>query len=233
MTKDCYEIIKDETALRQFIDWLPELEENQKYYLCLFSRRKYCPDIPYIKTDKSQTKRFLSDKSRMFEKIAQLECPVGAYRINGQPVPQESLALYIVPNPRDCWRATIRGIKALATVIECQGKNSNPHQEIMSEIHRTCGNKVFIDFDIDSKDPEIIRAAINLVDKKCEIIETRGGYHVMVRSKDAKTGFAEKFWYKKLAELADVSADPHSAIPVIGTSQGNFVPRFVSVEQFL
>lgn len=232
MTRDCYEIIKDETALREFIEWLPELAEHEKYYLALFARKKYNKDVPWIKTDKAQLKRFLSDKKRMYDKIAQLEVPIGAYNFDGNPAPQDCLALYITPNPRDMWKATIRSIKALATVIECQGKNSNPHQEVISEIHRTCGNKVFIDFDIDSKDPEIIKSALNLVDNKCELLETRGGFHIMVRSKDAKAGFSEKMWYKKLTELADVSADANGMIPCVGCCQGNFVPEFVNPLSF-
>ncbi len=103
----------------------------------------------------------------------------------------------------------------------------------MSEIHRTCGQKHFIDFDIDSKDPEILSAAIKLVDGRCELLETRGGYHLMVRSKDTKEGFSEKLWYKKLTALSDVSADPNSMVPCIGTFQGGFVPRFVDPKTFL
>jgi hypothetical protein len=233
MLKNCYQIITDETALRAFIDWLPQLKEHEKYYMCLFSRKKYCPEVPWIKTDKSQMKRFLSDKERMFDKIAQLECPVGAYTINEQAIPQESLALYITPNPRDMWKAVPRSIKALATVIECEGKNSNPHQEVMSEIHRTCGQKVFIDFDIDTKDQDTLREAIDLVDGRCDLLETRGGYHLMVKSEDAKIGFTEKLWYKKLTALADVSADPHSMVPCVGCYQGGFTPRFVDPQTFL
>lgn len=232
MTRDCYQIITDKPALEQFIEWLPVLQSHEKYYVALMCRRKYCPDVPWIKTDKSQTKRFLSNKERLLEKIEQLECPVGAYRIKDKPVPQESLALYISYNPRDCWKATFRSIKSLATILECEGKSSNPHQEVMSEIHRTCGQKVFIDFDIDSKDREIVKQAVNLVDGKCELLETRGGYHLLVRTKDAKTGFSEKFWYKKLVALADVSADPNSLIPVVGCAQGSFTPKFVDPKDF-
>lgn len=233
MTKDCYQIITDEAALINFIEWLPELAPHEKYYMCLFSRKKYCRDAPWIKSDKTQMKRFLSDKSRMLDKIRQLECPIGAFSYDGKAIPQESLALYITPNPRDMWKAVPRSIKALATVIECAGKTSNPHQEVMSEIHRTCGNKVFIDFDIDTKEPEVIRAAINLVDGKCELLETRGGYHLMIKTKDAKVGFSEKLWYKKLVALADVSADPNSMIALPGTWQGGFTPSFVDPKQFL
>lgn len=233
MNRDCYDIIIDEKALRQFIEWLPDLEPHEKFYCCLFSRKKYCAEAPWIKSDKTQMKRFLSDKWRLVEKIRQLECPVGAYCFDGKAIPQESLALYITPNPRDCWKAVPRSIKALATLIECQGKTANPHQEVMSEIHRNCGNKVFLDFDIDTKDPEIIRQAIRLVDGRCEVLETRGGYHLLVRTVDAKKGFFEKLWYKKLTALADVSADPHSMLPVPGCYQGGFVPRFRSVSELL
>jgi hypothetical protein len=227
MTRDCYQIITDPQELLKFIDWLPELAAHEKYYLCLFSRKKYCSEVPYIKSDKSQLKRFLSDKLRMLEKIEQLECPIGAFRFKEGIAPQESLALYITPNPRDMWKAAFRSIKQLATVLECEGKSSNPHQEVMSEIHRTCGNKVFIDFDVDTKDETIIRAAVKLVDGHCEILETRGGYHIMVKTKDAKAGFTEKLWYKQL------TADPNSMIPVPGCYQGGFSPRFVDVKKFL
>ena len=233
MQKDVYQIILDEEALKSFINWLPELLPHEKYYLVLMCRKKYCPSVPWIKSDKTQMKRFLTDKSRMLDKIKQLECPIGAFSYDGKAIPQESLALYITPNPRDMWKAVPRSIKALATVIECSGKNSNPHQEVMSEIHRTCGQKVFIDFDIDSKDREIIKRAVNLVDGKCELLETRGGYHLMIKTKDAKAGFSEKLWYKKLTALTDVSADPNSMIALPGTWQGGFTPRFVDSSSFL
>lgn len=227
MTKECYQIIVDKPALESFIEWLPELDGENKYYFSLFSRSKYHQDAPQV-----QVLRFLSNKERMLEKIEQLECPVGSYKFKGAPIPQEGLALYMTPNPRDMRKAAFKSIGKLAELLE-RGEHSNPHQEVMSEIHRTCGQKHFIDFDIDTKDPEILSAAIKLVDGQCELIETRGGFHLMIKTVDAKRGFSEKLWYKKLTALSDVSADPNSMIPCIGTWQGGFVPKFVSPQQFL
>ena len=81
-----YKIITNEKKLRDFIEWLPNLEPNEKYYVSLFARKKYSSDIK--SNDKTQLKRFVSDKERMFDKIKQLECEVGAYKL--KDAPQES-----------------------------------------------------------------------------------------------------------------------------------------------
>ena len=42
---ELYEIIKDESLFLDFINWMPDLKENEQFYLSLFARKKYYPDF--------------------------------------------------------------------------------------------------------------------------------------------------------------------------------------------
>lgn len=230
MKKECYDIITDSDALDDFINWLPELEENHKYYACLFGRKKYQPDgginLPWIKSDKGQLKRLLTNKEMMRQKIEQLECPVGSYQFKGNSFPQECLALYITPNPRDTYRCLTKGITQLVKMIECQARNANPHQEMMSEIQRTpIQSKPFSVFDLDDKDEDKIKRMIEVVDGYCDVIETRGGYHLLVHNKFGGD-ISNKMWYPELKKMPDVDVAGDCMSPVVGCTQGMFTPRF-------
>ena len=220
-----YQLIVDEKALREYIDWLPECKENEQFYCCLFMRKKYCPTVPWIKSDKGQLKRFTSTKEKLYDKIAQLECKVGAFKFDEHDVPQESLALYLSPNPRDLWKATVRSIGQLAKVLECNGKNSNPHQEVMSEIQRCAGTRKYVMFDIDQKDDNLLQNTIDIVNGQCDIVETRGGYHIFVHKNKIEKITNQKTWYQALAGVSDVTGDSMSC--PCGTFQGGFTPKFV------
>lgn len=222
-----YRVINDEKLLKDFIEWLPECNEQEQYYLSLLARSKYLSGDVVIKSDKQQLKRFTSKKDMMFDKIRQLECAVGSYRQNGNPIPQETLALYISVNPRDLWKATYSSLVSFAQKIQAGHNTGNPQQEAMNQIQVSCSNKYYIDVDVDVKDPQILEQIKGFINPSClTVLETRGGYHVLVKVSDIDPTY-KKSWYQNIMNLAGIDQSGDNLIPVPGCSQGGFTPHFI------
>lgn len=216
-----YQIITNQEALESFIEWLPELEDNEKYYCSLFSRKKYCPDL--IKSsDKTQLKRFISTKDRLLDKIRQLELRLGDWKLKNISAPQESLVVYINPNPRCMRKATFTMAKQCIGLIENNNQNYNIHAEALSCIQKSKSRSVVVDFDIDTKEIDLSKIANIIPLNSYDVLETRGGYHILVNPKKApKTN-----WFKEIQDLFPVDQTGDNMIPIPGTYQGGFTPIF-------
>ena len=224
--KNNYKIISDPDALKEFIEWLPELEDNEKFYLSLFARKKYCPEL--IKSnDKTQLKRFVTDKKRMFNKIQQLELQLGRWELRGQAAPQESLVLYIHTNPRCMTKATEMLGKKCWELFK--NKNYNLVAESMSCIQKSKSRTYVVDFDIDTKDItlDIPWLNENLGSGAYNIVETRGGYHLLVSPQSVEYMTENKNWYQKIVKKYPVDQSGDQMLPIPGTIQGGFVPKFI------
>lgn len=219
-----YKIIQDEARFRDFIAWLPELEKQETYYVSLLARKKYSPAISQ---DKSQLKRFTSSKAFLWDKIKQLECSLGSYKSQGEPVPQEALALYITPNPRNMEKAAKLSLIHFAELITKEYNGYNPHQEVLSILQQCPGRKLFFDLDFDQVDKATLLEQIHAhINPDClHILNTRGGLHVLIELSRLDKRF-EKTWYQKLTSLPGCDVKGDHLIPVPGCTQGGFVPYF-------
>ena len=219
-----YTIVADESQLERFIDWLPDLTEDEKFYCSLFARKKYCPEL--VKSnDKTQLKRFTSGKDRLMQKLYTLEVKEGNYFLKGkQQVPQQALVTYINPNPRNMRTATFNSIMKLTHMLKTNNKGFNAHAEVLSCIQKAKSRTVYVDFDFDFKNDKIISQCIDVVGKDAlTVIETRGGYHMMVKPSMAEN---TKTWYQSFMKLgADQAGD--QMVPIVGCVQGGFVPKFI------
>lgn len=231
-----YKIIIDSEKLQSFINWLPDLEYGESYYCCLLSRSKYCKGLTHIDSDKQQIKRFTSTKEFLFEKIKQLEVEVGCYYQKHNSLPQESLAIYITPNPRSFEKAAKNSLKKFADLITRPYSGYNPHQEAMSEIQKAWNRKIYLDFDFDvtntiytsELDYIINNIKFILNPECCNFLITRGGFHLLVELSKINEDL-KMTWYKQIVVLpgADVRGD--NMIPIPGCTQGGFSPYFLTI----
>lgn len=227
-----YQIIKNEYILQEFIDWLPDLQDNEVFYVGLFARKKYAPELVYS-NDRTQLRRFTANKENLFHRIKQLEVPIGSYWLKDREVPQKALALYISVNPRDMEAATHQMGKQCWELI--RSKNFNLHQEALSCIQRCTSRKIYKDFDIDEKSIELDIPWLNelLGENAYEIVETNGGYHILVNLQKVKKYEKDlnqqggRNWYLEMINKypIDLGSKP-DLLPVPGCVQGEFMPRF-------
>lgn len=226
-----YQVITDEAKLIDFINWLPELQPNEKYYLSLFSRLKYAKESG-LKSDKCQLKRFTSDKARLLSKIKQLEVPLGAYTQRDLVIPQESLALYITVNPRNMFKATVNTMVKLAESIRDNNVLMNPHQEALSEIQKSKGTIHYVDFDIDESNESKLANLVKEIklyinEDAITWLKTRGGLHVLVNVSKVSDKY-KRTYFKNIANLSQVDQKGDLLIPVVGTFQGGYTPNFAN-----
>ncbi len=219
-----YKVINDEVKLKEFIEWLPELESHEKYYVTLFARKKYDDTL---KGDKAQLKRFVAHKGNMFDKIKQLECEVGSYKIDGKSVSQKGLSLYITPSPRSLEKATAVMIKKCVDML-LKKTNFNIQAEALTCIQKSKSRTVFMDFDIDVKDANIAAFKDVFPANSYHIIQTRGGYHLLMRPD--KQGQVD--WYKEIYRVGvlnsfNIDQTGDQLLPVPGSYQGGFTPKLL------
>ena len=231
-----YKIIKEEEKLKEFIDWLPELKDGEKFYVDLFARKKY-DNSGILKADKNQLKRFVSDKSRLLSKIKQLEVEFGTYQFNGNPITEDTLALYINPNPRSTHKASLEVMSEICKRLKKGEIIYNPHSISLNALQTTASRKIYFDIDIDFKEGRscsleylhnFMKDKVNPEAIINNIIQTRGGFHILVELDKINTEY-KKYWYKNFSEAKDetfnIMMNSDNLVPIPGCTQGNFVPK--------
>lgn len=237
-----YEIIKNEVELQKFIDFLPELKEGEKFMVALFARNKF-KKTDGLTADKTQLKRFVCDKNNIIKKLRHLEVKLGAYTfdIKGKSIPinQESLVVYITPNPRNMDKAA----KRLDLYMSQERLNDrtifNPHALALNAIQTTpIQNKKFFDWDIDIKEGQTfdiedlttwLEGKIN-IEGIGGIIQTRGGFHVLINLHGVSNEFKSS-WFLNFSRGADerisVMKNEDNMIPFPGCVQSDFSPILI------
>ena len=228
-----YKIVKCEETFNEFLEWLPELE-NEKFFFCLLARKKF-KKTEGLKADKNMLKRFTATKEQALNKIKKLEVELGSYEVNGVKINEESLVLYITVNPRDMHKAGLKTAKELITMVADGVTIYNPQAVALNQIQVT-GVKKFFDIDLDLLEgKELSHLNLynlisdgDLINKEAlNVIRTRGGYHLLIELSKISEKYS-KSWYNNFNQLKDdrftIMMNGDNMTPVPGCIQSDFVP---------
>lgn len=240
-----YELIMDESMLDEFIAWLPELEDNEQYYLTLLARTKYLK-VKGLPTDKAQLKRVTATKDRIIQKIRQLEIAEGGYTWKNVEIPSECLALYITPNPRDMHKASLNLLKTMASKLAQSETLRNPKSMAMNAIQVSSSRQIYMDVDVDfvsgvprdECEKAFHEARFNewKNDRYTTLIRTRGGYHMLVHITEIPEE-DKSVWYNRIRNTESPFFDimmngTNNLIPVVGCRQSNYVPQLIKPDEW-
>lgn len=220
-----YSFILDLPRLTEFVEtFLPELTAEEMFLVSVFARKKYCPSL--VIGDKTCVKRWTATKKNLIQKIRQMECALDSYLTNkNQAIPEEAMAVYITPNPRNLEKAAINSTKVLLDLITKKYSGYNPHQIVLSEIQKTKSRSIFVDFDYDApyteEYGEIFKQYLN---PNCyDVLITKNGFHLLVKPQLVEPQF-RKTWFVNLSSLPNCDITGDTLIPIPGCRQGNFIP---------
>jgi hypothetical protein len=163
----------------------------------------------------------------MIHKLRQLEIEEGLYLLKDRVATQKSLAVYITPNPRCMVKANKDMLLRLAKAVCNQNFFHNIHAEALSCVQRSKSYAHVVDFDIDDKTIDL-NLMKDIMHRDCyEILETRGGYHILVNPVLAGKIAKSKNWYSAIQNTFPCDITGDQMIPIPGCTQGEFTPKFI------
>lgn len=223
-TAEIYSFIHDAEQIKRFARLIDSSTKLHHLYLC--ARPKYqSTDDTRLKHNKYMSPRtiFSHTPEELVNVVHRYELEVGAYQSDGKPLPPESLVVYCSTNARDGKKAAK---KLVTEIVENAFTDDGDYFNHLYSRFTSCvmsskeGTRlVTVDIDDKKQYPEVkeFLDSIPLVPEA--VIETRGGYHVLLPIHPRLPDVYKK--YSKIHEMGDISC------PIPGTYQGGFPVRFV------
>jgi len=234
----------DWKILGDFVSLLPELKNDEVWFVSLSARKKYLDSEQAKEINLNHAEMFNRKIIRSLEKFPQILERLSAdgyYTKDGHPYPENSLVVYFNVNPTGMIRAYEKFSGKVTQLLADLALKEGPIAEhtitqirkldvlFMNEIQKQRATKHFIDIDVDTKDEVVYDKLTNgLRDRGAEYITvvTHGGYHVLVWRKTLKFNYNELVKECDLMTDEEVIVNPNEMIPLPGTMQGGHLVSF-------
>lgn len=258
-------LIKDQIEFDKFINILPELSKDEVYFISLSARNKYLSVEERQEYSLGQTEMFGREIAQTKEKLStyimkKLESNLFCKTTrNGKAIPEKSLVVYCNINPSSMVKAYYqfqnemnRQVSEITIALQ-NGKAPNysfvniQTRELMNCIQKSTGTKHYIDIDCDTKEIEIfsyIKEALTKVGILFYIIETKGGYHFLLKKETFPLKFnlnnilleasarLEDLYSQKIEtdiKIPEIIINSNAMVPVPGTMQSDFLVKILNI----
>lgn len=222
---EVYNLVYDEEQIKRFAKLIDS--ENSMHHMFIAARPKYISSD----TDRSRNRHmntkvsFNKSPEEFVRLVRKYELPVGSYNDDGYVYPNNCLVIYCTTNARDGFQA---GRKLISKLVD--GAFEGAKAEIFNHLYSNVDSCLMsskekiklVTIDIDEKE-QYAEVKQFLDDKKivpAAVIETRGGYHVLITAEDASNSRIHHHYGKKIT-INDTFC------PIPGTIQGGWPVRFV------
>jgi hypothetical protein len=222
-----YTLVRAEEKLREFIEFLPDLKENESYFIILIARKKWNKDaaIPSALKLRRET---VANKNKIIHTIKNWEVAKGNYQYDGVTIEEENLGVYIAYNPKNQLKACYTLIEKCLDKIKTNYQGINVKSIANDAIQISKGTKNFMDIDVDIKENENYEDIMAFIKEtlgnsiKLTFIKTSGGFHCLIPTENLGGT-----WYKKIKEhpfQSELNIMSDDLMPLVGCRQGSFIP---------
>lgn len=235
-------LIVDNNQFLHFINLLPELKNDEVYFISLSARNKYLSHKERAYYNLGRTEMFgrtLIKKKEDFGNALKKLSTISKYKTtrNGRELPKKALVVYLNINPSSMIKAYLSFQNEMnrqlqENFLSLQNGNSTPNysyfkiQErvLMNCIQKSISRKYFIDIDCDIQDKNaliMMKQQLNDYSLLYHVIKTQGGYHFLIRKDSIKK--RKKVNLKNICDTiadefkSEVMINKNAMVPLPGT----------------
>lgn len=241
-------MIEDAEQFGRFIEWLPELQQDEVYFLSLSARNKYLTEEERVTFGLGRTEMFsrftAHDKPGIQYVMQKLKASLLYRRTrSGNEIPTKALVTYMNVNPCSMidayveFKGQIDNIMREMLVAHNHGKNGPSFEpwwklerHLMNCVQRSKARRLIVDIDIDTHDPLIqgeLCVFLSSHNIEHRLIKTQGGYHVLIKKETiGKTNIFSKIQELDARCEKEVVINKNGMVPVPGTLQAGKLVTF-------
>ena len=208
-------MIENVTEFRKFLNVLPQLSNNEVFFVSLSARNKYLTLQEREQYSLGRTEMFgreiIFDNSfESFNLVFKKLKTILEYRKtkNGNTIPDKCLTTYMNLNPSHTVNSVGNFIKTMTQELLEYTNNvvkghdtkvnldrfRNSRSILNTSFQKTSSRKMFVDIDIDCKNEEILKVSCDILTKngaKFFVVKTQGGWHVVVKRETLKFNYVK------------------------------------------